>query len=119
MGAVLMRILLEACAAAGKAREGLDAAEMALQLGSAAGFCEAEAHRLRTVFLAALGASAEEVEAGYRRALEVARRQGAISLERRAAASLLRWREERGDNPGANEARALLAEILARLPEEV
>ncbi|MGH2560386.1 MAG: hypothetical protein ACRDJH_15095 [Thermomicrobiales bacterium] len=117
MRACLVRVLLEACAVAGKPREGLVTVDLALRLGNAARICEAEAHRLRAEFLAALGASEQEIETELGRALEIAHRQGAISLELRVASSLLRWRLAGGDGSGASEARALLAAIVARLPE--
>jgi len=52
---------------------------------------EAELHRLRGEFLVQrAGASADEAEACFRRAIDVARRQAAKSLELRAATSLCR-----------------------------
>lgn len=92
----LVRVLLEACAVAGDARTGLAAADRALAAGDAARIWEAETRRLRAEFLVALGGSVDEIETEFGRALAVARRQGAISLELRAAASLRRWRSERG-----------------------
>ncbi len=50
MRAIIVRLLLEACAAAGNARAGLAVAERALQMGGAARVWEAEA-RLRAEFL--------------------------------------------------------------------
>jgi hypothetical protein len=52
-----------------------------------------------------------------RRALAVARGQGARMLELRVAVSLLRQALERGDRRGASEARAELAAIASALPE--
>ncbi|MGH2532664.1 MAG: ATP-binding protein [Thermomicrobiales bacterium] len=81
MRAYLARVLLEARAAAGNPREGLAAVDLTLQLGGAARICEVDAHRLRGEFLAALGAPAQEIETEFARALDVARRQGAIALD--------------------------------------
>jgi hypothetical protein len=89
MHAMVARVLLEACAVAGDAGTGLVAADRALGLDDNVRTWESEARRRRAEFLAALGATGDEVEAELRRALEVARRQGARLLERRAAASLL------------------------------
>jgi DNA-binding SARP family transcriptional activator len=115
--AILLRVLLEACAAAGEARLGLAAAEEMLAMGEGAGLWEAEAHHLRATFLDALGAPEQEIEAGLARALAVARRQGARAPELRAAMSLLRHRRARGDAHGAREAQDLLATLLAAFPE--
>jgi DNA-binding SARP family transcriptional activator len=116
--AVLTRLLLESCAVAGMPRQGLAATDRALRLANAAPFCEAEAYRLRAEFLAALGEPEEEVETAFGQALEIAHQQGATSFELRAAASLLRRRLQRGDAPGAAQARTVLAAILDRLPEQ-
>jgi DNA-binding SARP family transcriptional activator len=94
MRAILVRLLLEACAAAGDARTGLTAAARALASSDDARLWESEIRRHRAEFSAALGAPADEVVAELERALEIARRQGAIALERRAAQSLLRYREQ-------------------------
>ena len=53
--ALLMRILLEAYAGAGEAKAGLAAADEALGMGGGTQLWEAEIHRLRAGFLAALG----------------------------------------------------------------
>ena len=57
---------------------------------------EAEIYRLQGTLLSrSLPAPPAEVETWFRRALDVARRQGARSLELRAAISLARlWREQ-------------------------
>ncbi|MDF2743038.1 MAG: hypothetical protein K0S88_4414, partial [Actinomycetia bacterium] len=59
----------------------------------------------------------DEVEAELRRALEVARAQGARLLELRAAASLLRRRLGSGDDRSTGQARARLEAVVAALPE--
>jgi DNA-binding SARP family transcriptional activator len=115
--AFLVRLLLEACSVAGDARTGLAAADRALAWGGADRLWEAETRRLRAEFLASLGAPAKDVEAELERALAVARRQGAKMFELRTVASLLRHRLERGDGPGASEARDLLVAIFDGLPE--
>jgi predicted ATPase/class 3 adenylate cyclase len=93
---------------------------------------EAEIHRLQwTLLWRHSMASLAEVETGLRRALDVARRQGARSLELRAANSLARlwhqqgrhaqardvvapiyeWFAEGFDTPDLKEAKALLVEL--------
>jgi hypothetical protein len=78
--ATMVRLLLEACAAAGDPRAGLAAADLPV----APRLWEAERLRLRAEFLAALGVP---FEAELRAAHDVARRQGAKALERRIAAT--------------------------------
>jgi DNA-binding SARP family transcriptional activator len=118
--AIIGRVLLEACAAAGDARAGLAAADRVLAVTGNVRTWEAEAHRLKGEFLAGLGAPAGEVEAELERAAATARRQGARMLELRAAASLLRHRLDRdpagvGGQPGP--ARDALAAAVAAVPE--
>jgi len=113
---MVMRVLLESCGAAGDARAGLAATEQALEMRGIR-LWDAEVHRLRGEYLAALGASSEDIESELRSALEVARKQGARMLELRAAASLLRCRLERSEVQGTSEARGYLAAIVHALPE--
>jgi predicted ATPase len=130
----------------GRPGEGLPAIDEALALAHVSGelVWEAEIHRLRGELLlaasgiaeagapAAIGASnTAEAEACLVRALEIARRQAAKSLELRAATSLARLRQRRGerraaadllapvyrgfteglDTPDLTEARALLDQL--------
>jgi predicted ATPase len=118
-GAELLRpwwlfLIAEACERAGAARQGLellDEAERAMER-SHERYWEAEIHRLRGQLLLATRVFDDEVsrspEECFVRALEVARRQDARSLELRAAVSLSRlFRSEARDS----EARELLAPI--------
>lgn len=116
MRAGVVRVLLEACSVAGDTGAGLAATEQALALGGAARVWEAEIHRKRAEFLAALGAPRDEIDAELTRALLIARRQAARMLELRAATSLLRHRSSRG-GAVSREARALLAAIVDRFTE--
>ena len=90
----------------------LDEAEAAVEQTQER-YWEAEIHRLRGQLLLAASEPAapavvRSAEACYRRALDVARRQGARSLELRAAVSLSRlWQAEGREG----EARELLAPI--------
>ena len=111
-------LLAEACQRTGAAREGLallDDADAAVE-HTHDRYWEAEIHRLRGRLLLATAepAAPASAEACYRRALEVARQQGARSLELRAAVSLSRlW--QAADRHG--EARELLASIYERFTE--
>jgi TOMM system kinase/cyclase fusion protein len=111
-------LLAEACQRTGAAREGLallDDADAAVE-HTHDRYWAAEIHRLRGRLLLATAepTAPASAEACYRRALEVARRQGARSLELRAAVSLSRlWQAaDRHD-----EARELLAPIYERFTE--
>jgi class 3 adenylate cyclase/predicted ATPase len=76
--------------------------------------CEAEIHRLRATALLERGAADSLVEAGYERAISVARGQSARFWELRAAVSLARlWR----DQGNRAEARDLLAPIYNSFTE--
>jgi predicted ATPase/class 3 adenylate cyclase len=115
-------LIAEACLESGDALEGLallDQAEAAVQQTNER-YWEAEIHRLRGQLLLAAAsdpaasAVVRSAEECYRRALDVARRQGARSLELRAAVSLSRlW--QAADRHG--EARELLAPIYERFTE--
>jgi adenylate cyclase len=107
-----LALLAEALAGAGRPEEGLTSLDEAQALCTATGegFHEAELHRLRgSLLLGHVPQTSEksEAEGCFRRALDVARRQGAKSLELRAATSLSRLYSEQGR--GA-EARPMLAE---------
>ena len=135
-------LITEACLESGAAREGLallDEAEAAVQQTDER-YWEAEIHRLRGQLLLAAAsdpaapAVVRSAEECYRRALDVARRQGARSLELRAAVSLSRlwqaadrhdearellapiyeWFTEGLDHPELREAAALLDELSFR-----
>ena len=111
-------LLAEVCQRTGAAREGLallDDADATVE-HTHDRYWEAEIHRLRGRLLLATAepAAPASAEACYRRALEVARRQGAHSLELRAAVSLSRlW--QAADRHG--EARELLAPIYEQFTE--
>ena len=105
----------------GAAHEGLallDEAEAAVEQTQER-YWEAEIHRLRGQLLAAASEpagteGARSAEACYRRALDIARGQGARSLELRAAVSLSRLWQAEGRQ---GEARELLAPIYERFSE--
>ncbi|HOG45478.1 MAG TPA: AAA family ATPase, partial [Anaerolineae bacterium] len=104
-----LQLLAEACRRSGRAAEGLGAVDEALALVERTGerCCEAELHRLRGELLAqAPGAGpgvAREARACLRRAIEVARRQGARGWELRATMSLARLLDSQGRRAEAQE----------------
>jgi predicted ATPase len=78
-------------------------------------YWEAEIYRLRGVLLLRQAATQQaEVEACFQRALDVARRQGAKSLELRAAISLARLWQQQGKR---QEAHQMLTEIYGWFTE--
>jgi predicted ATPase len=119
-------------AKAGRPEEGLATLEKTLAQVEETGerYWEAEIHRLRAEFLLLLG-DETEAEASLDKAIEIARRQSARSLELRATIDLARlwakqdraeeawrvleqinsWFTEGFDTPDLQEARSLLAEI--------
>jgi predicted ATPase/class 3 adenylate cyclase len=111
-------LLAEVCQRTGAAREGLallDDADATLERTHER-YWEAEIHRLRGRLLLATAepTAPASAEACYRGALDVARRQGARSLELRAAVSLSRlWQAANRHD----EARELLAPIYERFTE--
>jgi tetratricopeptide (TPR) repeat protein len=59
------------------------------------GYCSAELHRLRGVFLAALGAEEAQIEASFREAIRIAKEQKSVSLATRAEASYAEYRRQK------------------------
>lgn len=91
MGTVFFALLAEAHQRAARAHEALAAIDRGLAEAEAFGerFYEAELCRLRGQLLLEISSEeTAEAEASFRRALEIARAQGARSLEARAEASL-------------------------------
>jgi predicted ATPase len=105
-----LALLAEAVAAHGRRDEALDLTDEALAVVERTheGLCEAEIHRLRGELL--LQEDQGEAEACFRRALDIAHRQGALSLELRAAMSLHRLGGDRFPQ-------RLLAEVYGRFTE--
>jgi adenylate cyclase len=88
-----LALLAEACGDHGRPEDGLRAVDEGLAMipSGRSFFYEAELHRLRGVLLLQLGGEAgspSEIEACFRRALEVATRQQAETLTQRSARSL-------------------------------
>jgi predicted ATPase len=62
--------------------------------------CFAELHRLRGVFLAAVGAEEAQIEASFCAAISTAKRQKSISLEKRAEATFAEYRLKKASGSG-------------------
>ena len=60
----------------------------------------AELHRLRGVFLAALGAKEGEIETSFDTAIRIAKQQRSISLEKRAEATYAEYRRQKASASG-------------------
>ena len=112
-----MGIMADAQARFGNAAAALAIARAGLGVAQASGqnFWDAELHRLVGSAQAELAGPDDLVaEAALRRAIEVARSQGALSLELRSAVSLGRMLSARGRG---EDARAAVSPVLARFPD--
>jgi predicted ATPase len=78
-----------------EALETIREAERLVERSEARWWC-AELHRLRGVFLAALGAKESEIETSFDTAIRIAKQQRSISLLRRAEASLTEFHSQSG-----------------------
>ena len=78
-----------------EALEAIQEAEAVVERFEERGSC-AELHRLRGVFLAAMGANEAQVEASFCEAIRTAKRQKSISLIKRAEATYAEYRCRRG-----------------------
>jgi class 3 adenylate cyclase/predicted ATPase len=109
-------LLADAYAQDGQLEAGLATLDEAVAAAQGTGqrMVEAELYRLRASLILATGALQAEAETWLQRALEVARRQEAKSLELRAAMSLSRLRHQQGKR---KEARDLLAEVYTWFTE--
>jgi hypothetical protein len=62
----------------------------------------AELHRLRGVFLAAIGAKQGQIEASFGAAIRIAKEQKSISLEKRAEATYAEYRRQKASGSGGH-----------------
>ena len=109
-------LLARACQRAGQFDDGLAALELAFAESQQTKehWWDAELHRLRGELIWTQGATADEVEAAFRRSIEIAQAQQAKSLELRAATSLARLWQTAGRS---GEAKRLLAPLYAWFTE--
>jgi adenylate cyclase len=63
-------------------------------------YWSAELHRLRGVFLAALGAEETQIEASFYDAIRIAQEQKSVSLEKRAEATYAEYLRQKTSEPG-------------------
>src|SRR5262249_37938129 len=85
----LLTLKAEALHLADRTSEALDVikeAEKVAERSEGREFC-AELHRLRGVFLAAMGAEEAQIEASFSEAIKIAKEQKSVSLQKRAEAT--------------------------------
>ena len=82
-----------------EALEALNEAEALAERFEQSFWC-AELHRLRGVFLAAVGADESQIEASFCEAIRIAREQKSISLEKRAEGTYAEYRRQRASRTG-------------------
>jgi len=92
----------EALFAANRSSEALDAVEEAEALAERfeVRWWSAELHRLRGVFLAAIGADEAQIEASFCAAIRIAKEQKSISLQKRAEATYAEYRRQKASVSG-------------------
>jgi hypothetical protein len=92
----------EALYLADRTSEALDAINEAVAIAERFehGYCSAELHRLRAVFLAAIGADESQIEASFQAAIRIAKEQKSISLEKRTEASYAEYRRQKASGSG-------------------
>jgi hypothetical protein len=92
----------EALHLADRTSESLEAireAEALVERSEERWFC-AELHRLRGVFLAAMGVDESQIEASLCEAIRIAREQKSVSLQKRAEATNAEYRRQKASAPG-------------------
>jgi predicted ATPase len=111
-GAVLdlpnwLALKAEALHFAGRTPEALEAITEAGVLAERSGECwwDAERHRLRGVFLAAIGADETQIEASFSAAISTAKQQKSVSLEKRAEATYAEYRRQKASLSEGREVR--------------
>jgi phosphoglycerate dehydrogenase-like enzyme len=77
----------------------------------------AERHRLRGVFLAAIGADEVQIEASLREAIRIAKEQKSISLATRAEATYAEYRCQKASGIGGRGFRLPLADAQREIPK--
>ena len=97
----------EALFTANRTSEALKAVEEAEAVAQKCGVrCwSAELHRLRGVFLTAIGADETQIEASFREAIRIAKDQKSISLEKRAEGTYAEYRRQKTSASGGREFR--------------
>ena len=98
----LLALKAEALHLADRTSEALETIKEAEALveRSGARYWFAELHRLRGVFLTAIGADETQIEASFCEAIRIAREQKSISLEKRAEATYAEYRRQKASGLG-------------------
>jgi hypothetical protein len=81
------------------AHEAISEAEAFVDKSEECWYC-AELHRLRGVFLAALGAEETEIEASFSEAVRIAKEQKSVSLQKRAEGTYAEYRRQKASASG-------------------
>jgi hypothetical protein len=105
----LLSLKAEALHLADRTIEALEAireADTLVEQSEARWWC-AELHRLRGVFLAAMGADEMQIEASFRAAIITAKEQKSISLEKRAEATYAEYRRRKASGSGGRGSQQL------------
>jgi hypothetical protein len=94
----------EALHLAERTSEALDAIKEAEALVESSGerWWSAELHRLRGVFLTAIGADESQIEASFNAAIRIAKEQKSVSLEKRAEATYAGYRSQKASGSGGH-----------------
>jgi predicted ATPase len=87
-----------------EALEAIKEAETAVERSEERQWCT-ELHRLRAVFLAAIGADEAQIEASFCEAIRIAREQKSVSLEKRAEETYAEYRRQKASGSGGREIR--------------
>jgi len=99
---LFLALKAEALFTANRSSEALEAVEEAQAVSQKyeARFWSAELHRLRAVFLTAMGADETQIEASFDEAIRVAKEQKSVSLEKRAEATYAEYRSQKASGLG-------------------
>ena len=62
--------------------------------------CFAELHRLRGIFLTAIGAEVTKIETSFGEAIRIAKKQKSVSLQKRAEATYAEYRRQKASGSG-------------------
>ena len=82
-----------------EALEAISEAEALVERSEERMWC-AEQHRLRAVFLAAMGADETQIEASFQAVIKTAKEQKSVSLEKRAEATYAEYRRQKASGSG-------------------
>jgi predicted ATPase len=82
-----------------EALEAISKAEAIAERSEERDWC-AELHRLKGVFLAAMGADETQIETSFREAISTARKQKSVSLEKRAEGTYAEYRRQKASGSG-------------------